>query len=483
MNRLDYITVYELLKHSITERQNTTQEKKFIRITPSDYSDGINEFAGEQRPDVRILSNEIFNKNISVVNKKKSTNFLWLWAQFIEHEILDIKESQISANIQIPPNDPVFQSTQEIEYNRSFGEQILNNPQEQFNKINPLLDCSAIYGSPSNQQTNYIREYKYGLLKCSEGGLLPLNDGTILNNGLFVAGDLRVNKHIGLVSLHNLFVREHNYWAKRIFKICPKLTDEEIYQKAKIIIESEIQSITVNEYLPLLLGDFPKYMGYNSQLNVEVTNEFASCVSQFSNILIPTESLRGKRTKDIFFSSYIVNNEGGIDNILKDFSNRLCENIDAKIIDDLRNFTSNNKIIDFASIIIQRGRDHGLIDYNTARIRLGLTEYTSFDDFNTTEENKLKLQTLYTDINDVDLFVGGLIDRSKTNSQFGEVFSLLLKDQFIRLRDSDIFWFENRLPRNLLKIIKCTKLSDIIKRNTCIKHLQKYVMIGTNHSL
>ena len=58
------------------------------------------------------------------------------------------------------------------------------------------------------------------------------------------------------------------------------------------------------------------------------------------------------------------------------------EEIDNKVVDGVRNFLFGPPGaggLDLASLNIQRGRDHGLADYNTTRAALGLPRVTSFD--------------------------------------------------------------------------------------------------------
>ena len=57
----------------------------------------------------------------------------------------------------------------------------------------------------------------------------------------------------GLMSVHTLFVREHN----RIATFFDKNTGweaEQIYQETRRIVGAELQFITYNEFLPLLLS-------------------------------------------------------------------------------------------------------------------------------------------------------------------------------------------------------------------------------------
>ena len=45
------------------------------------------------------------------------------------------------------------------------------------------------------------------------------------------------------------------------------------------------------------------------------------------------------------------------------------------------------------------------------------------------------------DISRLDAYVGGMLETDGHGP--GELFSAIIRDQFIRLRDGDRFWFEN----------------------------------------
>jgi len=51
-----------------------------------------------------------------------------------------------------------------------------------------------------------------------------------------------------------------------------------------------------------------------------------------------------------------------------------------------------------------------------------------------------KLQNLYKDINNIDLWVGGLAEDHVYDSELGETFHKIMLEQFIRIRDGDRFW-------------------------------------------
>lgn len=52
-----------------------------------------------------------------------------------------------------------------------------------------------------------------------------------------------------------------------------------------------------------------------------------------------------------------------------------------------------------------------------------------------------KLMKAYESVNNIDLYIGGMLE-SKDGP--GELFTMIIMDQFARLRDADRFWFENK---------------------------------------
>ncbi len=239
--------------------------EQLLRLTSVEYGDSISSLAGDTRDSARAISNLINAETDSTTNDRYLTNMLWLFGQFIDHDI-DLTggggDPVESVPIEVPAGDEYFDpfntGTQTIDFSRSTYDPDTGDstadPWQQINQVTSFIDGSVVYGSDAERAAE-LRTFEGGRLKTSDGDLLPFNEAGLDNAGgtsdaLFLAGDVRANENVALSAMQTVWVREHNWWADQIAEADPTLDDEAIYQRARAMVVAEMQAITFNEYLP-----------------------------------------------------------------------------------------------------------------------------------------------------------------------------------------------------------------------------------------
>jgi hypothetical protein len=389
----------------------------------------------------------------------------------------------------------------------------VSNAREQINEITAFIDASVVYGSDAGRaaalRTNGGLGAKLitsaGDLPGFNGGGLPNeNNGPLPDSSLFLAGDIRANENVGLSSLQTVFLREHNRLVDIIATEQPMLSDEDQFQLARKIVGAEIQIVTYNEFLPALLGEAVAPAAadyfYVSGFPPDITQAFAhasyryghSTVSEQLVMVNDDNSTAGSvLLRDVFFNpTFLTNDPDNVDLILKGAASQVSQEVDVLIVDALRNFLFGPPGaggMDLAALNIQRGRDHGLVDYNELREGYEVGTYSSFSQITSDATLAQTLDTLYEgDIDNVDSWIGGLAEDHLPGSSLGELFSFIIANQFERLRDGDrLFYLSDDLGlytggvlnseiASMIDLDTIT-LSDIIEMNTSLTSLQDNV--------
>ena len=463
-----------------------------LRLVEADYADGVSTLAGEERESARLISNEVCDQEESITNRHAATDMVWQWGQFLDHDI-DLTEGTHpteAADIPIPLGDEFFDpfdtGTQTMDFNRSaFAGG--SRPRQQTNQTTAWIDGSNVYGSDAIRADTLRAHDGTGRLATSDGNLLPFNLTGLPNAGgagadLFLAGDVRANEHVYLTAMHTLWMREHNRWADRIRAYAPEATGDEIYEAARIVVIAELQIITFEEFLPALLGAdaIPKYAGYDSSVDTDISNEFSGAAYRFGHSMLSSvllrldrdgnESVYGNlRLRDAFFSPHRLTQEGGIEPLLRGLAKQEAQKVDPYIVDDVRNFLfgpPGSGGFDLAALNIQRGRDHGLASYNDTREAMGFPRAQAFADVSTDPEIQSRLDAAYASVEEIDLWVGGLAEDHVAGALVGPLVQVILVDQFSALRDGDRFWYARSLPASLARELRETvRLSRIIRAN------------------
>ena len=105
--------------------------------------------------------------------------------------------------------------------------------------------------------------------------------------------------------------------------------------------------------------------------------------------------------------------------------------------------------------------------------------YESFASLTSDSVLQANLATVYGDIDNLDLFIGGLAEKHARGAVVGQTFQAIIAKQFYALRAGDrFFWLNQGFDRRTASAISNTTLADIIKRNTNTANLQKYVFLA-----
>ncbi len=463
----------------------------FLRTTTNAYGDGLSTPAGAGQKGTRDISNLVDTQTGSVPIAKPDSSFWWAWGQIIDHDMMitPIAVPTETFNIPVPACDPVFDrnctGTATISFSRSAFINDENGVRQQLNANTHWIDGSPVYGSDLARAQELRALDGTGHLKVGTNNMLPFNVDRFANEPntlptFRIAGDVRANENSPLTALQTLFMREHNFWADHFKRVDPTLDDDGLYFRARAIVGAEIQKINYTDFLPFLIGKhtLTPYAGYNENVNPSIANVFGAAAWRWGHSLLNltvleldanNQAIGNPKLNATFFQPTLITNLG-IEPFLRGLAHQKGEEIDGLIVDGVRNFTHGNGGggFDLPALNMQRGRDHGLPRFNQVRLDYGLPAFTSFAALTTDTSMQAKLASAYNTVDDIDVWVGLLVETHQSNAAVGPTLVAILKDQFERLRDGDRFWYESYLDPATVAVVQQITLTDIIRRNTTI---------------
>lgn len=169
---------------------------------------------------------------------------------------------------------------------------------------------------------------------------------------------------------------------------------------------------------------------------------------------------------------------GSVDRLLLGLINQPAQRRDEHISEELTNHLFQTPSfpfgMDLASINIQRGRDHGIPPYVRWREPCALSPIRDFDDLDKVipPSTASKFRSVYSSVEDIDLFSGGIAEKSVKGGLVGPTFACIIGQQFNNLRRGDRFWYENsengftggqlrQIRRVTLSQVLCITMDDI----------------------
>ncbi|XP_026330448.1 chorion peroxidase [Hyposmocoma kahamanoa] len=504
----------------------------FERLLPPDYSDGIwaikASTSGLPLPSPRWISNSlILEGNFPSISH--SLMFMQ-FGQFIAHDISagvvftigngsaisccsNEGEGFLPPELQHWACAPISADPKDAFYGQ-FGHKCLNFVRTQ---IAPASDCSVGYAKQMNGATHFpdlshlygSTEEKSKALRAPGGLLKAFNDyGRELppltsreeclavkeGAACFDSGDNHGNQIISLTVLHTLWTREHNRIARALARINPNWNEETVFWEARRIVQAEFQHIIYNEWLPLLLGPrliqlftLAPSLGYSTaydpHVNPSLTAEFSTAAMRFGHSLVDGKiTVPNAKTGDVYetisipevmFQPSRLRLRHFLDRILTGLAWQPMQSVDPFVTEGLTRYLfhgGNPFGIDLASINIQRSRDWGVRSYNEYRRLSGVQPYLDFEQFS--PNTAQRLANVYSTPEDIDLWVGGLLEEPIEGGVVGITFAQIIADQFSRLKRGDRYFYEygpnvnpGAFTPSQLEEIKKVSLSRIVCDN------------------
>ncbi|RWS06153.1 Peroxidase-like protein [Dinothrombium tinctorium] len=518
---------YRTADGSCNNKQNPKWGKSMEcsqRLLPPDYSDRMTRprasLSGRPLPNARHISSQLhFQREVY----GDYTHILMQWGQFLDHDmsfvptfqsrqgVIDCCEGSGSENcfaIPIRNDDPFYSRFGRtcMGFVRSAPCLTCNVPRQQINQLTSFIDASNVYGNMANETIPLRRMDGTGKLRTSKSNrgndLLPpssdpQNDqcSDVENNNIcFEAGDNRVNQLPALTAMHTLFLREHNRICNRLKILNPHWGEERLFQEARRIVGAEMQMITYNEFVPLVIG--AKNMNafhlwirrsgrttYDPNLNPSIINEFSAAAFRFGhstvNGLFHLMDERGQTRpyllRENYFNPFVLYNDD-IDLIIRGLIGVRGHLFDRYVTDDVRNHLYKSREDRFGSDLIafniQRGRDHGIpgyVFYLRYCFDEQITEFAQLDAY-MPREQWTRYSQLYERVEDIDLYSGGLSEYKLPDAIVGPTFACIISKQFYRLKFGDRFWFEHgdqigSFNEGQLRELRKVSLANIICRN------------------
>jgi hypothetical protein len=296
-----------------------------------------------------------------------------------------------------------------------------------FNNIQTTWwDLSQLYGQ-NQEKSAKTRTFKDGKLKVTDGNLIPLDPKSKIE----VTGATQ-NWWVGLSVIHNLFTREHNAIAAHLKEAYPEFTDEQLFQKARLVNAAVSAKIHTVEWTPTILQDdfmylsmntnwfgfsaIPPLVGTKDRYNIphQFSEEFVNAYRMHP--MLPehliVNPVHGSPTCRVplkhlaFADSHKVMEEHGFNDILNSFGSQSQGRLTLKNHPTLlTNFKIPNNnpeqpnhgyYTDLGSIDVLRDRERGLPRYNEYRRGLGMKPFKRIEEITNNQEHiKLLKEVFY----------------------------------------------------------------------------------------
>lgn len=326
----------------------------------------------------------------------------------------------------------------------SFGCKFENR--EQMNGVSSYLDGSDIYGK-TDEQMYQIRSFEAGRINAESWKINNQTDNA-------------------LGHLYKVLLNEHNRIATRLGELNRHWDDSKIFLEARRVVIAEIQHITLQEFAPSVVGETVAREHFNKLVSGFYRDySSANRPGTFDAVALAVLPALTSLSKS---NNYMSRGE--------------ALNFDIHLIQDQLNI--NNKLWNSSSsLLIHTSRDYGMPGY-VAYVEHCNSILGSPTRFIKHEDVPI-IESIYSNLEDVDLLIGGILETPNNGAVVGPTFSCLLMNQLVKIRNSDRFWYENDLPPssfsiNQLEALRRVTLSGLLCANSPILTIQPMAFIESD---
>jgi hypothetical protein len=460
-------------------------------------------------PNPRLVSRELLTRDAFL--PATTLNLLaGAWIQFEVHDWFSHGKSDPDGPFVIPlaDDDPWPAHPMEIMRTRRDPSANGDGPPTFVTDDTHWWDGSQIYGR-DRAFADGLRSGEHGKLRIDEHGLPPQDlEAHVDLTG--VAG----NFWVGLALLHSLFMREHNAFCDHLHERRPDLSDDELYDKARLVVAALMAKIHTTDWTPAVIAHpttklalrtnwwglegerLDKLLGRRTSNEVirgipgsptahhgvpySLTEEFVAVYRMHP--LIPDEYSFRSLADDTVLQERTLPELGAV---------HVRARLDEMSMPDLlysfgtshpgaitlHNFPRflqrferpDGSLIDLAAIDVLRTRERGVPRYNEFRRLLHLKAFDTFEEMADTPEHAEELRRIYGDVERVDTMVGMYAERKPKGFGFSDTAFRIFILMASRRLESDRFFTRDYRPevytREGIDWVESTSMRTLLVRH------------------
>jgi hypothetical protein len=400
-------------------------------------------------PNPRLISQRLLKRE----SFQPATTLNLLAAAWIQFEVHDwfshLTDGTDRWKIELEPDDPWFERPMHID--RTKPDPSPAHPPTFVTNDTHWWDSSQIYGRTKDYAVG-LRSWRKGKLRIDPLGLAPKD----LDKYLDFTGRTGPagNFWLGLAILHSLFTREHNAICERLAAEYPQMSDQELYDKARLINAALMAKIHTVEWTPAIIAHPTTVYGMHANwfgvlgegflrrfgrvTNSEILQGIPGSPTDFHNVPYSlTEEFVAVYRMHPLIPDHFVFRSLADNHVIAEYElpDLTVQHIRDRLSDprlpmadifysfgrsypgaiSLHNFPihlqkfqrgGEGPPIDLATIDILRTREHGVPRYNEFRRLLRLKPASSFEELTDNPAWAEELRQVYGDVERVDLMIG-----------------------------------------------------------------------------